>query len=265
MKIVRPLAVLAIVALLLPGCGLPISVRRVDDPKADAEGVRYTLRSPSYSAALRLKDEGAYDRYELILSQSLDGRPVTYEVETPRWHLLHLFAETNLTLTLAGKEQAKHGRLSAFSGGVTDRTHEVVEALAGLAVKAGGGAAAAEDERLREIRAYDKEHRALLKARDKTKTKLHEARAAFPPDDPSQLPGLDKRIATLTKRLTSLETVIAAHRLPLRASEYSLTLVTWERGVERVLKITDPKKPWLKIRLEPWVNADSYTRGASLR
>jgi len=91
-------------------------------------GVRFLVRRPAYEVALRL-DETASEkcRFALFLSQSLDGEPIEYEAEGGATVL----AATDISITLDGD-----GALSAVSAGESDKIHDLLEAVAEVAVSA---------------------------------------------------------------------------------------------------------------------------------
>lgn len=145
--------VLTVLTILCSGCALPVEVRRLDDNSSTPQGVRYYLKRPSYSVALRLVPgpndkvaiaNGTYcptknSQLLVLVSQNLKGEPLLYEVSTRTGMSVvpHALADTTISLTMDAD-----GSLTAVSAKETDRTLEVAQAIAGLATKAAAVAAA---------------------------------------------------------------------------------------------------------------------------
>jgi hypothetical protein len=249
-----------VVATLIGGCGLPVSVRKVTDSDS-TRGIRYTLKRPTYVVGLRLDPNSIIDakpgqpldavtlckagpdrvcpdapgapaycvrnrsQVAVVIRQTMDGPPLQYEVGAPDFltAIGNSFAETDFSITLADD-----GALSAISAGATDRSLEFIQAVAGLAVdaaKSGAGAALAQACFVipgDDFPNYVRRQRELLAARAEFTRTLDAAVKALPAQKPAEVADALEGIAALQTQRAAAEAQLAELLLPLPKDNYTL-------------------------------------------
>jgi hypothetical protein len=144
----------ASVALLLFGCGIPVTVKRLskeDAKKSSDAGLRYIVKRPSYAVSLRVVAEddsgteptlkscqaspgaspkdpacikGETCNLQLTVEQKLEAEPLVFEATS------HVNALADSEIEFALKED---GALSSVTAGETDKSLEIIKAAVGLA------------------------------------------------------------------------------------------------------------------------------------
>lgn len=232
------------VALALAmGCSMPLRVARISDPAEPVRGVRFLVKRPAYEAALHLEESAAHPcRFRLSLSQNLEGAPLEYEAvgET------RVFSTTDFRVT-----QDASGGLHSISAGEKDQLHEVVLAVAEVAVSLASPVATETEEKPacepphadegRLVR-YVAEHRGLAERLARVEDALRQRLASIGPRTSSAtlraIDGLEARVAQLEEELDE-------HHYRLRNGQLRLFL-----DGRRIHPVEEPKVPaWFEVKL----------------
>lgn len=152
---VNIITITTLMIVILSACALPITVKKIESVNAEAKGIRYILKRPSYEIGLRFEDkvfddlntdalidEEATECFEerklnVVLKQNLSGKPLTYEVTSASGFsaIPHIFSDTEIIITTEAD-----ATLQSISAGETDKSLEFIQAIAGIALKAAGTA-----------------------------------------------------------------------------------------------------------------------------
>lgn len=246
---------------VVSGCGLPVSVRKVE-PEKPVRGIRYVLKRPKFVVGLQVDPKDILDapaarsldavalcsdpngcpavsrppfcvrnhsEVALVVRQTMEGAALQYEVGGPDVFtaITNSFAETDFSITLADD-----GALNAVSAGATDRSLEFIQAVAGLAVqaaKSSAGLAAAQEPDCFVIPGddfpeYVKRQRELIAARDQLTKTLDAAIVALPAQKPPEVADSVDGIQTLQTQRAAVVKELSELMVPLLADNYILTV-----------------------------------------
>ena len=176
--------------------GIPAAVVRVDDLKTPQKGIRYFLKTPVFKPGLRFR-ERTKDRkvhYDVILRQTMDGKPLVFEVRpSPR-----PLSDTTLIVDLDEK-----GALSAVTAGEDNKTAEIAAAVAAIAVGAAAFAVNADDpDPLKQYLARQEE---IESRRQAVIQLVKERRKVLATQRNANLPGIADELNVLEAELERLE------------------------------------------------------------
>jgi hypothetical protein len=140
----------ALVSLALLGCGMPAEVVRIEDPASTpTQGIRYSLKNPSYKVSLEFKAAHKAEpkadevlEFDVYLEQALESETI-YEIRPRGGHC----SDTEISVVLESD-----ARLASFTAGTTDKLGEALTAVFGLVVTAAAVTAMSVDEQERQAK-----------------------------------------------------------------------------------------------------------------
>jgi hypothetical protein len=246
-------------AVLLLGCAGPVSVYRVQDASSFPRGIRYVLKRPSYVVGLRVKDPTKVDGncvpkafpLQLVVTQAMKGDGVLYEARGREGlaAVLQAFADSEYSITLDAS-----GALEAATTGETDKTLEVVQAIAGIAAKGAAlgvfldEAAIEKEEELDRVcipepgfARYVARHRMLLQRQQSAKAAIDRVLSALDRSDAASLETRLQAAALLRAELAEIKTTLEAIQYELDPENFTLSV----NGTP----VHSGSSPWLAVDL----------------